>query len=479
MSKNHASAYPSDLPLEALVRYRPLIDDWDAFVAALNRPLPRCLWANPLRLAAGTLAAVLRSEGLDPEPVPWYPGAFRLPPDTPVGGQWWYFAGLAHCQEEASLLPVRLLDPRPGERILDLCAAPGGKTAQIAVALEGRGTVVANDVLVGRIRPLRANLERLGLLNVSLTVWDGASYPNAAGTFDRILVDAPCSCEGTLRRHGPLEHYGPEVSTRYARLQQALLRRAVALCRPGGRIVYSTCTFAPEENEAVVDAVLRHFGSAVRVVPARIPDLRTAPGITEWRGQRFDPQVELSLHLWPHHNDTGGFFAAVLEKAEDAEAPRAEAAAVAAIEAPELRRWLLNHHGLPPDCLAQWLPWRRSSRGIHLVRRDHRPPVRPQPEVMGLEILKTATRPPKVTTAGALLLAPLATRQVIDLETGQLEAYLRRRTFPLNGEQGKDCRSGFVMVRYRGFGLGSGWFDAGSGTLQSLFPKRTVGLTLS
>ena len=459
----------------ALRRYRPLVDDWDAFCATLARPLPRCLWANPLRLDATTLAALLREEGLRPQSVPWYPGALRLPAGTPVGGQWWYFAGLAHAQEEASLLPVRLLDPRPGERVLDLCAAPGGKSAQIAMVLHGRGTLVANDVISGRMRPLRANLERLGLLNVSLTLRDGAGYPNAAGAFDRVLVDAPCSCEGTLRRHEAMERYGAAVSGRYARLQQALLRRAVALCRPGGRIVYSTCTFAPEENEAVVDAVLRQSSGVVRVVPQTVAGLRTAPGITHWQRRRFDPQVEGCLRLWPHHNDTGGFFAAVLEKAADAEGPCAEPAAPSAVPAPELETWLRRHHDLPPDCLAGWLPCRHSSRGIHVVQCDHRPPARPEPQVMGVEVLKTATRPPKVTTAGALLLAPQARANVVDLAPAQLPAYFGRQTFLVDSHQARRCRRGFVIVRHRGYGLGSGWYDPATARLQSLFPKRTPG----
>ncbi len=468
------------LPIDALARYRPLIDDWGAFVESLARPLPRCLWANPLRLRAMELESLLNEEGLAAEPVPWYPGAFRLPAPTAIGGHWWYLAGLAHCQEEASLVPVRLLDPQPGERILDLCAAPGGKTAQIATAMRGTGTVVANDVQIHRMRALRANLERLGLLNVSLTLQDGAGYPNAAGNFDRVLVDAPCSCEGTLRRHEALDRYGSEISLRYARLQSALMKRAVALCRPGGRIVYSTCTFAPEENEAVVDETLRHFGSQLKLAPARIAGLHTCPGITEWQGRRFDPQLSRCLRLWPHHNDTGGFFAAVLEKSPDSGALEAVPAIPEPVEAPELQRWLIDYYGLPPQCLQDWTAWRRSSRGIHMVNLAHRLPRRPQPEVMGLELLKTATRPPKVTTAGALLLAPRATRQVVDLAPGQLLTYLRRGNIVLSSRQMVHCAgSGFVMVRFRGFGLGTAWLDTATATLESLFPKRSVGLTTS
>ncbi|MGD8498070.1 MAG: RsmB/NOP family class I SAM-dependent RNA methyltransferase, partial [Chromatiales bacterium] len=242
------------LPLALLQRYRPLIDDWAGFIDTMRRPLPACVWTNPLRARPEQLEPLLAADGLEPTPIGWDPSGFRLRESDRFGTRWWYLAGLCHAQEEVSRVPVALLEPQPGERILDLCAAPGGKTAQIGIALLNRGTVVANDLTIDRMRPLRANLERLGLINISVTAHDGTAYPNAAGRFDRVLVDAPCSGEGTLRkrstRHTPS---GPEISRRFAERQAALLKRAVALCRPGGRIVYSTCTFAPEENERVVD----------------------------------------------------------------------------------------------------------------------------------------------------------------------------------------------------------------------------------
>ncbi|ROR35034.1 RsmB/NOP family class I SAM-dependent RNA methyltransferase [Inmirania thermothiophila] len=455
----------------ALARYRELIDDWAAFVEALERPLPRCVWANPLRIDAAGLARLLAAEGVEAHPLAWHPGAFRLAAADGVGARWWYLAGLAHAQEEASLLPVRLLDPQPGERILDLCAAPGGKTAQIALALGNRGTVVANDVHFGRLRPLRASVERLGLLNVSLTVHDGTGYPGEAGPFHRVLVDAPCSGEGTLRKHAALEgEVGEALSRRYARRQRALLRRAVQLTRPGGRIVYSTCTFAPEENEEVVDAVLREAEGRLRIVPARVHGLRLAPGVTRWAGRDLDPALAGAARLWPHHNDTGGFFVAVLERTDGPAPAEAATAAPDALDEP-LVRALLARHGVPEAAAAGWRITGRSGRGVHVAAADHVPPPRPAPEATGLPLVNLRARPPKATTAAALLLAAQATRNVVDLEAAELAAYLARAAVTLPAARTAACDGGFVLVRHRGFGLGTALLRP-DGTLESLFPKR-------
>jgi len=134
----HDPRTPPD-PAEVYGRYRPIIDDWDAFCAALTRPLPVCLWANELRIPAATLAGILAEEGIDARPLAWNPAGFRLTEGTSPGWRWWYVAGLAHCQEEVSMLPAFLLDVRPGMRVLDMCAAPGGKRGKIAGGLGHRG----------------------------------------------------------------------------------------------------------------------------------------------------------------------------------------------------------------------------------------------------------------------------------------------------------------------------------------------------
>lgn len=469
------------LPLGLLGRYRPLLGpDWHAFLDALEAPLPSCVWTNTLRISPQELEALLEADGMEPSPLPWEPRAFRLAPRAGLGNRWWYLAGLCHSQEEVSLLPVVLLDPQPGERVLDLCAAPGGKSAQAAVAMRNRGTLVANDVLIQRMRALKANVERLGLINVSTTLADGSKYPRAAGGYDRVLVDVPCSCEGTLRKNRVLAGaMGEEGSRRRARQQLALLRRALALCRPGGRVVYSTCTFAPEENELVVQAALEAGGERTALLPARVPGFRVRPGVTHWQGRALDSRLALCARVWPQDNDTGGFFVAVIEKAAQ-QGGRPEAGApVTPVAAPELEEVLALRFGVPGGVLADWRVHRRSSRGLHLCNRDHEPPPAPSPEAMGLLVVGTKLKPPKLTTGGAVLAGAHATRNVVDLGPPQVGPYLMREELALAGQQVRLCTGdGYVIVRYRGLGLGVGRVRLATRRLQSLYPKRWGGVAI-
>ena len=295
-------------------RYRSLVPDWEPFVRACSRPLPTVVWANRLRTTPEALAGRLADEGLDPDAVDWYEGAFRISDAMNPGTTLSYLAGLYHIQEEVSLLPVHVLAPRPGERVLDLCAAPGGKTLQAAIALENRGTVVANDRSGIRLNVLRTALYRMGLTNVSTVVGDAARFSGPDEWFDCVIADVPCSCEGTSRKHASVVGRASRPQSAFlAEKQRAILKRAAALCRPGGRIVYATCTYAPEENELVVDALLRS-DARLRIRAIDLSGLTSAPGVTEWEDALLSPQLALSRRIWPHQNDTGGFYVALLEK---------------------------------------------------------------------------------------------------------------------------------------------------------------------
>jgi 16S rRNA C967 or C1407 C5-methylase (RsmB/RsmF family) len=238
-------------------------------------------------------------------------------------------AGLIHLQEEVSLLASHLLAPQPGERVMDLCAAPGGKTVHIAVQLGSLGTVVANDRDVHRLKAMRTLIDRLGVTNVAMMGWDATTMPYRVGPFDRVLADVPCSGEGTCRKNtGILKLDKPRHAYEVmARIQRAILARAMRIVKPGGRVIYSTCTFAPEENEQVLDDVLRELGPdkmrLVPITPEEAPGLRTSPGLTSWQGRALDPSLALAIRIWPHLQDTGGFFVAALERplgaADDAE----------------------------------------------------------------------------------------------------------------------------------------------------------------
>jgi len=295
-------------------RYRPLIDDWQAFTEASAAPLPTCVWTNTLRARPEQVAEWLDRSDLPAQPLHWYAGAFRLPSDCNPGNRLPYLAGLYHVQEEVSLLSVAVLRPHAGERVLDLCAAPGNKTAQAAVALNNRSTVVANDRSGGRMNVVRRTLHRLGICNVTTTVQDAAHFPIEDPGYGAIIVDVPCSCEGTSRKHWKAAAQSSvEQSDRMSVMQTSILRRACRLVRPGGRIVYSTCTYSPEENERVVDAVLREQPDLI-MLDAAVPGLRSTRAITSWRGESYDPVIQRAIRVLPHQNDTGGFFVALLTR---------------------------------------------------------------------------------------------------------------------------------------------------------------------
>lgn len=297
-------------------RYRSIIDDWERFQTSLTTPLPTCIWANPLKTTPEELEEILRAESIPFEPLTWRKGAYRLLDTARPGNRLAAVAGLYQIQEEVSMLPVALMALRPGQRVLDACAAPGNKTAQIATELANTGTLLANDRSFHRLKPLGRALDRLGIYNTSVLTCDAANFPASIGSFDRILADVPCSCEGTSRKKLlPKEAAGDDFRA-LCHLQAAILKRSLELLRPGGRLVYSTCTFAPEENESVVDSVLQDFPEALEVLPARIEGFPASPGLLEWRGKKFDPRLENALRVYPHQHDTGGFFVAVLQRSQ-------------------------------------------------------------------------------------------------------------------------------------------------------------------
>jgi len=464
-----------------LGRYAPLVADWDAFARAMVASRPTCVVANGTRIGGDHLAALCRAEAMPVETVGWTAAALRVPPDARPGRWWPHQAGLMQVQEEASLLPTHVLDARPGEAILDLCGAPGGKASRIAMALAGTGTVIANDKNAGRLAAIRDKMKRLGLPNLTTTVHDGADFPLAAGPFDRVLVDAPCTAEGTQFAEGAsFVASSKDFARRLQGQQRALLRRALRLVKPGGRVVYATCSLAPEENEAVLDAVLGERDD-VRVVPAELPGLTVDGGVTAWAGARFDPAVANAIRLWPHRSGTGGFFAAVLERAEgpDADADRRGApdptcAGTPVTHEPRLAT-LRDHFGLPSNA---WAALRFHARGddVHATNGDHAPPARPRPQASGFPVIKRKGTWPKPSTAAAMRLGDRATRNVVDLTRDQRDAYQRRRAFTADPEQVRACTGrGYVIVRYAGFSLGAAFLNGlDPPGIRSEFPRVWV-----
>ena len=299
--------------MDHLERYRKIIPEFEHFLDMQSHPLPISARINTMKVDRDHLLQRLEKQGIRCESFDWYPLGLRLDLEKP-GKLLEHLLGYIHIQEELSMVPPLVLDPQPGELVLDMCASPGSKTTQISQAMKNRGVVFANEPSLARIAPLRSNCERLGVVNAAITRYDGRNFPcnrDQDHLFHRVLVDAPCSSEGRARRD-------PDLLCRCSRkrsldiqvLQIGLLKRAIKITRPGGVIVYSTCTYAPEENEMVVREVL----DEAKLEEFDLPGLQRCPGITEWEGEELDEDLKCTARYYPHLNDTGGFFVAKLIK---------------------------------------------------------------------------------------------------------------------------------------------------------------------
>ena len=270
--------------------------EYPAFLESLERPRAVALRFNPMKGERPVLPFV-------GAPVPWEPEGFYYDPETRPGLHVYHEAGVYYLQEASAMAPVALLDPKPGERVCDLCAAPGGKTTQIAGRMLGQGFLVCNEINPKRAKILSRNIERMGVANALVTNEHPETLASRfPGFFDRVLVDAPCSGEGMFRKEeAAVTDWSQETVQMCARRQREILDSAARLVRPGGRLVYSTCTFAPEEDEETVAAFLEAH-----------PEFTPEPAEAPW----FVPGENASYRMWPHKLLGEGHFAAVLRKTQ-------------------------------------------------------------------------------------------------------------------------------------------------------------------
>lgn len=301
-----------------LTRYRDVIPDWEGFLAAAARPEPTVLRVRTGRIAEAELVERLRRQGFKLHPIeglPTFHGVESGP--FPVSMSFEHWQGLIYVQQASTGAAPPALGALPGERVLDMCSAPGGKTTHLAEMMHDRGCLVACEIDERRIRGLLGNVYRLGHPNILVVAGDGRDFPEGA-LFDRVLVDAPCSGEGTLRRRaGEAPNQSSSFLGYVTAAQRALLKKAVRLTRPGGTILYVTCTFSPEENEAVVSEVLAECPVDLEPLDLPVPHAR---GLECFEEHRFDPRVVGAARIYPHHLDSGGLFMAKLRKLES-EAP--------------------------------------------------------------------------------------------------------------------------------------------------------------
>jgi NOL1/NOP2/sun family putative RNA methylase len=303
------------LPKAFLERFSALLgDEFDQFLRTLAQPPEYFVRVNTLKISLQKGQDRLAEMNVEALPLPYYPAGFRIRKGhelLPRSDE--YALGYFYIQEGASMAPPLSLAPTSNHLVLDMCAAPGSKTTQIAQMMENQGAIIANDRTFRRITSLGHNLQLCGVTNTVVLREDGRHLPlNLSLQFDRILVDAPCSASGHLRGKAP--QFEPPNTKRLLglqALQKGLLKSGFKLLKPGGRLVYSTCSLHPEENEAVIQHLLDGIPEA-RVLQQDIQGLVHHPGLTEWETAQYDDTMRHCLRVYPHDNNTDGFFIATI-----------------------------------------------------------------------------------------------------------------------------------------------------------------------
>ena len=424
------------LPVEFLERMeKQLGEEYPAFLESLERPRAVALRFNPLKGQQPSLPFVMQS-------VPWEPMGYYYDPEARPGLHPLHEAGVYYLQEASAMAPVTLLDPQPGERVCDLCAAPGGKTTQIAGRMAGEGFLLCNEINPKRAKILSRNIERMGVANALVTNEHPKNLADRyEGFFDRVLVDAPCSGEGMFRKEeAAVTDWSKETVLMCANRQKEILQSAAKLLKPGGRLVYSTCTFAPEENEQVVAAFLTNH-----------PEFTALEITAPW----FAAGENGTFRMWPHKLLGEGHFAAVLQKTAGEEGSPA-------MEQPQKlpRQWLDFAKTLQITLPAgkavlfgtslYWAPEDMPSlRGIKVMRP-------------GLELGEVKKDRFEPAHALALWLKTAANTVDFSAESNEMKAYMHGQTLPAS-------KKGWCLVMADGYSIG--WGKGDGNTLKNHYPK--------
>ncbi|MBN1385657.1 NOL1/NOP2/sun family putative RNA methylase [Candidatus Woesearchaeota archaeon] len=298
----------------AFIERYSALTDFDKFKEYSLSFLRKSIRINTLKKPVSEIRDRLISKGWELEQIPWCKEGFWIRGERrDVGNLSEHILGYFYVQEAASMIPPIVLQPEPGELVLDMAAAPGSKTTQIAAMMQNRGLLIANEVDGLRIKALGINLMRSGVLNAVITKMDGLNFANKDIRFDRILLDAPCSATGTIRKSlKTISMWNPQSLKRLPALQKKLIQTAFNSLRPGGTLVYSTCTLEPEEDEGVIDHLLRDNPDA-RIMPIEL-DIERSDPVIEFEGRAYSDEVKKCLRIWPQDNDTEGFFVAKIMK---------------------------------------------------------------------------------------------------------------------------------------------------------------------
>ena len=295
-------------------------DRLDAAMASFGADRPVAFRLNPLRRDPADTLNELNAAGLHPQPVKWCDHAYTLSHDRrdALLAHPAFEDGRVYVQNLSSMLAPLALEPGQDEHLLDLAAAPGGKTLQIAAMTRNQASIEAVEVSRDRFYKLKANAERAAATAVTCHRADGRFVGKRHPlSFDATLLDAPCSGEGRFDPRDPetFRFWSQKKINQCAALQKALLRSAIDALKPGGRVIYATCTLAPEENELVLHHTLRRLGDAVRIEPIELPIDNALPAMTAWKGKDLNPQIAGAQRVCPNDRFTAFFLARLIKQA--------------------------------------------------------------------------------------------------------------------------------------------------------------------
>ena len=288
-----------------LDRYNELTDI-NEFKKYCSMDLRKSIRVNTLKISEKDF---LKRTELNLEKIKWCNEGFFVKDRVTLGNLNDHFLGYFYVQEAASMLPPLVLDIK--DKILDMCAAPGSKTGQIAGMMKNKGLIIANDSNYLRLKALTLNLQRMGVANVVVTNIKGYFIKER---FDSILLDAPCSGTGAIRKSpGTVEIYNPNMIRKLCADQKGLINNAFKILNKGGSLVYSTCSLEPEENEGVIDFLLKRYDDA-KIEKIKFKGLKTSDAILDFEGKKYNKEIRKTSRIWPQDNDTEGFFVAKIRK---------------------------------------------------------------------------------------------------------------------------------------------------------------------
>ncbi|MHA1237910.1 MAG: NOL1/NOP2/sun family putative RNA methylase [Candidatus Odinarchaeia archaeon] len=305
-----------EIPKQFIEHYKHIMgDELDKFLNFCKRNLRKSIRVNTLKISRDKLVRRLTEKGWRLQEIPWFNLGFFVEADTPdLGSSLEHALGYFYIQESVSMIPPIVLDPKPGETILDMAASPGSKTTEIGMMMENKGVIVANDVRKDRIPPLVTNIQRSGVMNAIITLMDGRTFKKYKERFDRVLLDAPCSATGNIRKNWlALTNWNIKGVRKLSRLQKELILSAFDTLKPGGILVYSTCTLEPEENEGVITHLIRNREN-VAIEPINISNIKVRHGLLKFKDLTFEKDVQKTIRIYPQDNDTGGFYIAKVRK---------------------------------------------------------------------------------------------------------------------------------------------------------------------